>query len=133
MPMTEKTSHDNDLTARQGIVVDASDPDRLREAVDLAFHYRGDVTVTCRSTGREIDGYVFDRVRGATPADLVIRMIARSSGERVEIRVDDIAQLGFSGRDTAEGKSFDSWMKKYVKKKLAGEIATIESDPLDEA
>ncbi len=123
---------DTHLSARQGIEVDASDPVRLREAVDLAFHYRGDVTVTCRSTGRDIDGYVFDRVHGATPADLVIRLIAPGSVERVEIRVDDIAQLRFSGRDTAEGKSFDSWMKKYVQKKLAGEIATIESDPLDE-
>ncbi len=130
--MTERTTPDTELTARQGIVVDASDPDRLRDAVDLAFHYRGDVTITCRSTGREIDGYVFDRVRGATPADLVIRMIVPGSSERIEIRVDDIAQLRFSGRDTAEGKSFDSWMKKYVKKKLAGEIATIESDSLDE-
>jgi hypothetical protein len=131
--MTENMTPDTNLTARQGIVVDASDPDRLRDAVDLAFHYRGDVTITCRSTDREIDGYVFDRLRGATDADLVIRMIARGSGEHVEIRVDDIAQLRFSGRDTAEGKSFDSWMKKFVKKKLAGETASIESDSLDEA
>ncbi len=130
--MTERTTPDTELTARQGIVVDASDPDRLRDAVDLAFHYRGDVTVTCRSTGREIDGYLFDRVQGATPADMVIRLIVPGSSEQVAIRVDDIAQLRFSGRDTAEGKSFDSWMKKYVKKKLAGEIATIESDPLDD-
>lgn len=131
--MTENTTPDTHLSARQGIVVDASDSDRLREAVDLAFHYRGDVTVTCRSTGREIGGYVFDRVQGATPADLVIRMIAPGSNERIAIRVDDIAQLRFSGRDTAEGKSFETWMKKYVQKKLAGEIATIESDPLDKA
>ncbi len=131
--MTERTTPDTDLTARQGIVVDASDPDRLRDAVDLAFHYRGDVTITCGSTGREIDGYVFDRVRGATPADLVIRMIVPGSSERIEIRVDDIAQLRFSGRDTAEGKSFETWMKKYVQKKLAGEHASIESEPLDES
>ncbi len=131
--MTERTTPNTDLTARQGIVVDASDPDRLRDAVDLAFHYRGDVTVTCRSTGREIDGYIFDRVQGTTPADLVIRLIAPGGSERVAIRVDDIAQLRFSGRDAAEGKSFETWMKRYVKKKLAGEVASIESDPLDEA
>ena len=131
--MTENTSPATDLSARQGIVVDDSDQDRLREAVDLAFHYRGDVTVTCRSTGREIDGYVFDRVHGATPADLVVRMIAAGSSERISIRVDDVAQIRFSGRDTAQGKSFETWMKKYVEKKLAGEVATIESDPLDEA
>ena len=33
----------------------------------------------------------------------------------------DIASLAFSGRDTAAGKSFEAWMKKYAEKKAAGE------------
>ena len=48
------------------------------------------------------------------------------------VAYDDIAELRFTGRDTAAGKSFDTWMKKYVTKKLAGEAANIEADPLDE-
>jgi hypothetical protein len=29
--------------------------------------------------------------------------------------------LNFSGRDTAAGKSFETWVKKYQEKKAAGE------------
>jgi hypothetical protein len=33
----------------------------------------------------------------------------------------DIAAVQFSGRDTAAGKTFDAWVKKYWEKKAAGE------------
>jgi len=33
----------------------------------------------------------------------------------------EIAALAFSGRDTAAGKSWEAWMKKYAEKKAAGE------------
>jgi len=36
--------------------------------------------------------------------------------------------LEFSGRDTAAGKSWENWLRKYAQKKVAGEIASIESD-----
>ncbi len=130
--MAEDQSPDTDMAARQGVLVDDSDPDRLRAALELALHYRGDVTITCRGTGREVKGYVFDGARGATPGDLAIRLLLPDSDERVSIRLDDIATLQFSGRDTAEGKSFDTWMKKYVQKKLAGEAANIQSESLEE-
>jgi hypothetical protein len=32
-----------------------------------------------------------------------------------------VAGLTFSGRDTAAGKTFDAWVKKYWEKKAAGE------------
>ena len=128
--MTEQPT-ETELAARQGIVVDAGDPVRLQHALELALNYRGDVTLTRRSTGSEIAGYLFDRVTGATPADTVIRLIPSNGDDRVTIPVDDIEQLRFSGRDTAAGKSFETWMKKYVEKKLAGEAADIESESLD--
>ena len=129
--MTEDSTPDTDVAARQGVVVDDSDPDRLREALELALHYRGDVTVTCRSSGREIEGYLFDSVRGKAPGESAIRILLPDGDERVLIRIDDIAGLTFSGRDTAQGKSFETWMKKYVQKKLAGDTANIESESLD--
>ncbi len=122
---------DTDVAARQGVVVDDSDPDRLRDALELALQYRGDVTVTCRSSGREIEGYLFDSVRSTTPGESAIRILLPDGDERVLIRIDDIGALTFSGRDTAQGKSFETWMKKYVQKKLAGETANIESERLD--
>ena len=125
------TEQPTEIAARQGVVVDASDPERLHHALQMSLDYRGDVTVTRRSTGLEVEGYLFDRVRGATPADAVIRMIPANGGDRVTIPVDDIEQLRFSGRDTAAGRSFETWMKKYVEKKLAGEAAQIESESLE--
>ncbi len=115
--------------ARKGTTVDASDPERLRQAIELALDYRGDVTVTRRSTGTKVDGYLFDRTSSAGTA--AVRIIPADGSERVTIPCDDISELAFSGRDTAEGKSFDTWMKKYVEKKLAGEQASIESEVLD--
>ncbi len=125
------TEEPNKIAARQGVVVDASDPERLHHALQLSLDYRGDITVTRRSNGLEIEGYLFDRVIGATPGDTVIRMIPTNGDDRVTIPVDDIEQLQFTGRDTAAGKSFETWMKKYVEKKLAGEAAEIESESLD--
>ena len=129
--MTSDPIPDTDVAARQGVVVDDSYPDRLRDALELALQYRGDVTVTCRSSGREIEGYLFDSVRGTASGEPAIRILLPDGDERVLIRIDDIAALTFSGRDTAQGKSFETWMKKYVQKKLAGETANIESERLD--
>jgi hypothetical protein len=39
----------------------------------------------------------------------------------VLIAYSDIAALTFTGRDTAAGKSWEAWVKKYVENKAAGE------------
>jgi hypothetical protein len=44
----------------------------------------------------------------------------------------DIAALAFTGRDTAAGKSFEAWVKRYWEKKAAGETGIqIEPEKLD--
>ena len=50
---------------------------------------------------------------------------------KVEVLYADIARLEFTGRDTAAGKSWESWIKRYVAKKQAGEAASIESESLE--
>lgn len=97
----------------------ATDED-LRQALEKAFDYRGDVTIT-RKDGIKIEGYVFDRRSGATLAESKVRLIARDSGEKLSISYADIAGLVFSGRDTAAGKSWEAWVRKYWEKKSAGE------------
>ncbi len=119
----------SDETARQGTVIDASDPQRLQQALEMALHYRGDVTITRRSSGARVEGYVFDNTAGTSGKAPVVRIIP-TEGDRVTIPVDDVAEIQFSGRDTAEGKSFETWMKRYVERKLAGKKANIESEPL---
>ncbi len=119
-----------DATARQGTVFDASDPQRLQRAIEMARDYRGDVTITRRSSGDRVEGYLFDCTTPMMDKTAVVRLLA-AQGDRIAIPLDDIDAIHFSGRDTAEGKSFETWMKKYVERKMAGETASIESEPLE--
>ena len=100
----------------------------IREVLEKAFDYRGDITVT-RKDGSTIEGYLYDRRNAPTLEQSVIRLMptpakgasASTTIERVNISYADIAGLKFSGRDTAAGKTFDAWVKKYWEKKAAGE------------
>ena len=105
----------------------------IRAALEKAFDYRGDLTVTLKN-GDKLEGYVFDRRNdGATLADCYARMIPRGRPDKVRIAYSDIAALAFTGKDTAAGKSFAAWVKKYQEKKAAGETNIgIEPESLDE-
>jgi hypothetical protein len=97
----------------------ASDED-IRQALEKAFDYRGDVIIT-RNSGAKIEGYVFDRRTGETLTDSFVRIIPNNAGEKLSIPYSDIAALKFSDRDPAAGKSFEAWVKKYWEKRAAGE------------
>jgi hypothetical protein len=115
----------------QGWVPELTSENALREALDKAFDYRGDVTVRLQD-GRSIEGYVFDRRSGKTLQDSVLRMIPANGSAKISIPYADIRGLEFSGKDTAAGKSFESWVKKYWAKKAAGEKnIQIEPEALD--
>ncbi len=103
----------------------------MREALEKAFDYRGDITVT-RKDGSQVQGYLFDRRTGATLADSFVRIIPVNEKTRLNIAYSEIAALAFTGRDNAAGKSFDAWVKKYWEKKAAGEKnIQIEPEKLD--
>ena len=106
--------------AIQGWVPELATEAELREALEKAFDYRGDVTIT-RKDGTKVEGYIFDRRNGATLADSVVRLIPQNSTGKVSIAYSDIAALAFSGRDPAAGKSWEAWVRKYWEKKAAGE------------
>ena len=97
----------------------ASDEEK-RAAFQKALVYRCDVTLPLRS-GETVSGYVFDRRAGATLQESCVRVIPTSERVKRAIPYSDIAGLQFSGRDTAAGKSFEAWVKKYNEKKAAGE------------
>ena len=110
-------------TARQtveGWVPDLATEEEIRVALEQAFDYRGDVTLT-RKDGTKIEGYIFDRVAGATLSSSFVRVLPKDSNQRVKISYADIAALAFSGRDPAAGKSWDAWVRKYWTKKSSGE------------
>ena len=97
----------------------ASDED-IRQALEKAFDYRGDVTIT-RRDGSKVEGYVFDRRTGKSLSDSAVRLFPKDSSQKVSIAYSDIAALAFSERDPAAGRSWEAWVKKYWEKKAAGE------------
>jgi hypothetical protein len=121
-------------TARQtveGWVPGLATGDEIRSALEQAFDYRGDVTIT-RKDGTKIEGYIFDRVAGGTLDACFVRLLPKDSHQRVKVRYDDIAALAFSGRDPAAGKSWEAWVRKYWEKKSTGEgEASLEPDSLE--
>ena len=115
----------------EGWVPELASDEEKQAAFEKAFDYRGDVTLTLRN-GQVVEGYVFDRRTGATLADSVVRIIPAKERTKLSVPYAEIAALSFSGRDTAAGKSFDAWVKKYFEKKAAGEKNIgIESETLD--
>jgi hypothetical protein len=97
----------------------ASDED-LREALEKAFDYRGDVTLTLKS-GEKIEAYIFNRQSGATLAESWVQHFAPNSPEKRKVSYAQIARLEFTGKDRAAGKHWEDWVKAWNEKKAAGE------------
>jgi hypothetical protein len=122
-----RTSVEEQRKSLQGWVPELVDETLVREALEQAFDYRGDVSIT-KKDGTVIDGYVFDRKSGQTLHDSWVRVLPKDSNQRQSIRYADIAALVFSGRDTAAGKSWESWVRKYWEKRAAGEKYDLTPD-----
>ena len=115
----------------EGWVPELANEAEVREALEKAFDYRGDVTIT-RKDGSKVEGYLFDRRSGSSLSDSFVRIIPSKEQTKVNVSYADIAALAFTGRDTAAGKTFEAWVKKYWEKKAAGEKdIQIEPEKLD--
>ena len=104
----------------QGWVPALATEEELRVALEKAFDYRGDVTLTLKDNSK-IEGYLFDRTTGPSLSTSFVRVLPRDSTQKLKIAYADIAALAFTGRDTAAGKSWEAWVGKYWKKKASGE------------
>ena len=116
LEVVEGSSHDK----LEGWVPELATDAELRDALEQAFDYRGDVTIT-RKDGSRVEGYIFDRRSGPTLAESAVRIILQNSPQKISIPYSDIAALAFTGCDTAAGKSWEAWVRKYWEKKAAGE------------
>jgi hypothetical protein len=104
----------------EGWIPDVTNDLGLRQALEKAFDYRGDITLELKD-GRVLQGYVFDRRSASSLEDSVVRLIPVDGSAKLSVSYADIRSLKFSGKDTAAGKSFESWVAKYWAKKAAGE------------
>jgi len=93
----------------EGRVFQPASFSELIEAVELAFDYRGDVTLSLKS-GDALSGYLFNRHLNGSESYL--ELFPSDSSPARHIRYDQIAGITFTGEDTATGKSWESWMAK---------------------
>ena len=103
----------------EGWIPPLATEEEIRGALEKAFDYRGDVTITMKN-GTQVEGYIFDRKAGKTLDDSVVRLYPATSNEKLSIRYGEIARLEF-GKDRAAGKHWEAWVAQYEKKKAAGE------------
>jgi hypothetical protein len=111
----------------QGWIPELASEEEVRQALEKAFDYRGDVTLT-KKDGTVIEGYIFDRKTAKTLNDSLVRLLPKDSNQRQMIPYAEIAALNFSGRDTAAGKSYEAWVRKYWEKRAAGEKYDLTPD-----
>ncbi len=89
-----------------------ADSQERRRVIDLAFDYRGDVTIELQS-GECIEGYLFDRdLQASSPT---IKIFPKGQSGMQSFRYEDLQAVIFSGEDTAFGKSWEDWVNKIEK------------------
>jgi hypothetical protein len=84
------------------------DDAKLSEVIDLAFDYRGDVTLGL-TDGRDLTGYVYNRDCAVSEPYL---QLVDASGASHTLRYAEVRTIRFTGRDTAAGTSYEAWLRR---------------------
>src|ERR1700728_4387206 len=104
----------------EGWIPELASDEEVHQALEKAFDYRGDVTITLKS-GEKIEAYIFNRQTGATLAESWVQYFTPKAEDKRRVSYAEIARLEFSGRDRAAGKHWEDWVKAYNERKAAGE------------
>lgn len=104
----------------EGWVPALASDDEIRDALEKAFDYRGDITIITK-TGQKIEAYIFNRQTGATLVDSFVDYFTPNVGQKQRLSYADIARLEFTGKDRAAGKHWEDWVKAYNERKASGE------------
>ncbi|HVJ09895.1 MAG TPA: hypothetical protein VM554_16065 [Acidisarcina sp.] len=114
----------------QGWVPELATEAEIVSAMDKAFSYRGDVTLTLKD-GERLEAYIFDRRPGNSLRESYVKLFPVNSSEKRSVPYSEIARLEFSGKDRAAGHHWESWVKQYKEKKAAGEKFGLHPETLD--
>ena len=107
--MTDSKGEKPEPRSLQGRAFRPATPAEVAEAVELAFDYRGDVTLEL-SSGDSVEGYIFNRYSNGTGGFL--QLFPKGESVAREVPYDEIVTIAFSGEDTASGKSWEAWTTK---------------------
>ena len=97
----------------------------LARVIDLAFDYRGNVTIV-KCDGTEMVGYVFNR--NSDIAEPFIQIFDESGDGPFKVLYSEMENIKFTGKDMAKGKSYAAWLKRKEKER-AEKIAGANADP----
>jgi hopanoid biosynthesis associated radical SAM protein HpnH len=110
---------------RTGSEAPTTDP--VAQALHEAIEYRGDVTLTLRDGSRHI-GYLYNLHNGT------VDLVPADGKGSLALRRAEIVSVEKTGRDTADGRSWEAWHKKYMENKervARGEAALkIDMEPV---
>jgi len=114
--VTADKSPSSDAQNLEGRVFRPANDAERGQAIEVAFDYRGDVTLDLVS-GETVTGYIFNRNSAASPPALQI-FPGDKPGSRV-IPYADVMAITFTGEDTASGKSWEAWVQKKESERKA--------------
>ena len=110
----------------EGWVPDVGQYLTLAEVVEFAFDYRGNTTIV-KADGTELVGYIFNRnTYGPEP---FIEYFDESGEGPFTLRYSELANVKFTGKDTAAGNSWKAWLERKEREKAERIPARSVPDP----
>jgi len=106
--MSQDGLEDPSAQSLQGAVFHPNSQQELQSVIELAFDYRGDITLELKSRER-INGYLFNRVLNGTHSYVEMFQAAHSSPRRIPCH--EIYAFHFTGQNTASGESWEAWIR----------------------
>jgi hypothetical protein len=110
----------------EGWVPDVGPYLTLEEVVEFAFDYRGNTTIVKRD-GTEVVGYIFNRNTYA-PEPFIEYFDENGEGP-FTLRYAELANIKFTGKDTAAGNSWKAWLERKEREKAERAAARSVADP----
>ncbi len=104
----------------EGWIPEFATEEDVKQALEKAFDYRGDVTLTLKN-GERFEAYIFNRQTGSSLADSYVQYFTPKEQAKQKVSYTQIARLEFTGKDRAAGKHWEDWVKAYNERKQAGE------------
>jgi transcriptional antiterminator Rof (Rho-off) len=122
--VTADKSPSSEAQNLEGRVFRPSNAAERSQALEVAFDYRGDVTLELAS-GEKIEGYIFNR--HAEAASPFLQVYPKGQSGQRAIPYADVVTIAFTGEDTASGKSWETWVRKKESERKA-EAERIKAD-----
>ncbi len=114
--MTDTKNHSGETGSLEGRVFRPITRAELEEAIELAFDYRGDVTLEL-SSGIQLSGYVFNRTVNGPLS--FFEMFRSGQTDAIRVPYDEVRSIAFTGEDSASGSSWEAWVAKKESERRA--------------